>query len=293
MSIADPVLSASVAEIVLRWQGRLTIPATGAFDPRSEIPLLPHAVAQRYPALDEGDLRRLTAALCVFSDAIVASDDLIDYAAHDPSAVRGMPRIALLYAEAYRTFGALFGGRGSFWDRLTAYFVDYADALASEARHASGEAPWETSTAESCLAIARGKNGLVRLVAAAVGALAADERDVDGCGELLLRYFVANQMLDDLNDWREDIRDGNISLVLRLACASRPRPEDAAAVGRAIYAGGHADRVLEIAEQELDAALHGARELRLTALEPLLERRRARVSGVRAKLRAELGAAAG
>lgn len=279
---------AAVAERhAARWQGRLPLLPTGAFDERSIIVRLPGLVAETYPAIAANLLDRITVALCLFSDAVILSDDVIDYAASMPATARRIPEIAVLYAQAYRTFAELFRGMPSFWDRLESYFIDYVDAMKVEAELSAGKRGWTSVTESDCLAVVRGKNGLVRLVNAAVAAL-CPETPAGEVDDILMHYFVANQMIDDLRDWREDVRDGALSLVLRRASPERPQPGRAGAIGRQIYLDGHAAYVLELAQRELDDGLALAETVRAGGLTALLQRRIAALSRQREQLTAEL-----
>jgi squalene-hopene/tetraprenyl-beta-curcumene cyclase len=273
------------------WQGRLPLLPNGAFDARSIIAKLPALVAQAYPPIAAETLERVTVALCLFSDAVVLSDDVIDYAASIPATARRVPDIAVLYAQAYRTFAEVFGGAPGFWNRLERYFIDYVDAMNVEAALAAGERDWASCGEDDCLAVARGKNGLVRLVDAAVAALCQPDAHDRKTDDILLHYFVANQMIDDLRDWREDIRDGALSLVLRRASAERPRGELAREIGRRIYLDGHAAYVLGVARRELEAGLVAAQALHADGLIALHERRIDGISALRERVAAELESA--
>jgi len=228
------------------WGGRLQLLPDGALNPRSRIIELPALVAELYPAVPEEKLARASFALCAFSDAIVACDDVIDYAPADPTIARRIPAIAVIFAEAYRGFAELFGGEPRFWDALQRYACEYVDALDAEARIARDGEAWTACTPEACLAIVRGKNGLVRLVDAAVAALSGCPQ-IPGADAILLEWFAGEQMLDDLNDWREDVRDRNVSVLLRNTCEVRPDPRETEAIGLRMYREGHVDRVLALA----------------------------------------------
>ncbi|HTW83337.1 MAG TPA: class 1 isoprenoid biosynthesis enzyme [Candidatus Sulfotelmatobacter sp.] len=249
-------------EHVARWRGRLPVFAGGAFDERATITELPQRVAEIYPPVPRRRLDELTVALSLFSDAIVACDDIMDYARERPEETRRLPRIGVLFAQTYRTFAELLGPAPHFWNRLERYYADFVDAMDAEVRYATGATPWSACSEEECLAIERGKNGLVRLVDASVAALAGNDRAEDGAAESMLDLFVANQMVDDLRDWREDIRDGALSLVLlRAAGGTKPAPDAARELGARIYLDGHAAHVLAVADAHCRRALEHARAL--------------------------------
>lgn len=285
----SPSVVAVLDEHVARWRGRLPVFAGGAFDERASITELPPRVAEIYPAIPQRRLDELTVALSLFSDAIVACDNIMDFVRERPEETRRLPRVGALFAQAYRTFAELVGGAPHFWDRLERYYVDYVDAMDAEVRYATGETPWSACTEEECLAIERGKNGLVRLVDASVAALAGCDRPDDGAAEILLDVFVANQMLDDLRDWREDIRDGALSLVLlRASGGVKPAPDAARELGARIYLDGHAEHVLAIADEHCRRAIDVARALGGEALLVSAQGYRERLGGLRARVAREV-----
>jgi hypothetical protein len=279
----DEAVHAYAAERVAALEGRLRLPETGAFHALSAIVPLAPMMAEIYPGCSEAALVKLTYGLCAFSDAVIWTDDVIDYAGANPAAARDLPNVAVIFAEAYRTFAEVVGGEPRFWNALARYFIEYVDALADEAQIAAGELAWEACTEERCLAIARGKNGLVRLVDAAVAALAGCAQR-PGADEILLTWFVGEQMLDDYNDWREDVRDGNVSVLLRSVCDTRPSLDATDAIGVRMYLQGHADRVLGLASAHLERAAAIAREFGAARFTALIDKRRERIAPLRGRI---------
>lgn len=286
-AVHETAVGAALERHRARWRGRLEIFAGGAFDERSTILTLPGLVAEAYPPVAQWKLDEVTVALSLFSDGIVAYDDIIDCAPYDPAEARRLPHVAVLFSQAYRTFAELFGGEPWFWDRLEACFIDYVDALSAETLYANGDDPWRSCDEAQLLAIVRGKNGLVRLVDTAVAALAG-ERESRGMDTVLLDGFVAHQMVDDLRDWREDIRDGNPSLLLCRACGGKPSTADADAVGRRLYLDGHVEHVLQISERTLEAAADKASRLGAHGFSAALAKRKQRVEALRGRVEAEV-----
>jgi hypothetical protein len=286
----ERAVHAYAAQRVTAWDGRLCLPPKGAFNERSAIVPLPQLLAEIYPAGAGPSLATLTYGLCAFSDAVIWTDDVIDYSGADPLAARALPKVAVILAEAYRTFARVLGDAPVFWDALRRYFVDYVDALADETRIATGELPWGACSEQRALTIARGKNGLVRLVDAAVAALAGSEQR-PGADEMLLAWFVGEQMLDDFSDWREDIRDGNISVLLRSVCETRPAADAIEAIGLRMYFEGHADRVLALAESQMNIAHAIACEVGAEQFAALVVRRREGIEPLRARIASAIASA--
>jgi len=280
---------AVAAERDAAWGGRLRLLPDGALNPRSRILALPALIAELYRPVDEGRLGRAAFALCAFSDAIVACDDVIDYASFDPAVARRVPQIGIAFAEAYRIFAELFGDRPGFWDPLRRYYAEYVDALAAEAHIAADDAAWSACTLADALAIVRGKNGLVRLVDAAVAAL-AEQAQHPGGETILIEWFAGEQMLDDLNDWREDVRDRNVSVLLRGAFATRPDPAALEEIGLRLYREGHVAWTLARAAELVDGAREVAAAAGASAFAALIAERRATIDERRERVDAALGA---
>lgn len=261
MTTDNSVLAVRDATIA-RWDGRLRLFDGGAFDQRSSIAALPAMIAESYAHVPTALLERVTLGLCFFSDVIVGIDDIIDY--RQPSDLTRLPRFVVLFSEAHRLFAEAFAHESPFWEHLRRYFIEYLDALDAEHAVATGTLTWAACTEERCLQIARGKNGLVRLVDAAVAALA--NAPLNGAGDALLQCFVCDQMCDDLRDWEEDVRHRAISLVLRSAWPTMPLETQQKEIAVAIYTQGHAAKTLRIAHTQAERAFAIAQNLNAHAL---------------------------
>src|SRR5262249_20509031 len=100
-----------------------------------------------------------------------------------------------------------------------------------------------------------------RIIAAALVELAGDERMLEPLLDVTNAFNVATQMWDDLQDWKEDLRQGTPTLLLARLVPERPAGLDGE-TGRdrikqlppQLYYGGPARHVLELAVTALDRA---------------------------------------
>jgi squalene-hopene/tetraprenyl-beta-curcumene cyclase len=274
LRLADEDAALPLESIVEAWDGGLRIYPNAAFSARSDVWALIDAAADGFESLGTLDLEQFKLGACFFSDAVVGTDDVLDYTEEKPSQVRELINVIPLQFEAYRIFAEQLGDQPAFWSDLRRYFVAYVEAMRDEIRIKTDDASWTAYDEADCLRIAADKNGLVRTIAAALCAASGARDKLAALERLLVDLFVAYQMFDDLRDWREDLRTGNISTVLRLACPTRPAPADANAVGRVIFAGGHAQRVLAYGVALLDGAVERAAAAGAHALQPMIAARR-------------------
>jgi len=231
------------------WRGELKVLARGAFSDGSSIAQLTAFVADSYPPISEKAIAAISFATCIFSDAIVMADDIIDYGSRNPSFLNDLPQSLALLTEAYHTFASVLADNANFWNALRLYFSEYVRGLRSEGTVED----WSALSEDDCISIAGSKNGLIRIIDAAIAA--ASSSTPNGMAEALLDYFVANQMIDDIKDWKEDIKFGRPSLLLRKVCSARPLPENERAIRRAIYTSGAAVAVARHGLARLQSAL--------------------------------------
>jgi hypothetical protein len=262
----------------------------GSLSATSEIPEIARALAEWAGKIDSADLERAIVAGCIYADAIVLSDDIIDYSASGGPWARDVPRTGAYFLDAAMRWAELFPPPGAFWVALRRYHREYLGAMQLEGEIGAGKRTWESCDEALCLQIVRGKNGPVRAIAAFIAELARFPEALGDLEALTLGYYAANQMLDDVKDWREDIRDGNISLVLRRASPRRPSASEVPSIGVRLFGGGHVDYVLESACTQLADLLALARRLGAARYAALLERRLAQFTTLATQLRADVAA---
>src|SRR5262249_27063124 len=131
-------------------------------------------------------------------------------------------RILAMQWEAYHQLHKLFPARSAFWEDFRGYLSDFAQATVQEQRFIRGGRAWSEFSEEIALDIVRGKNGVARATIAGLAEIDGNRRPLQPLLEAIDGYNVARQMLDDLTDWEEDLKQGTPSLLLTRILGQRP-----------------------------------------------------------------------
>jgi squalene-hopene/tetraprenyl-beta-curcumene cyclase len=259
---ADPPIDVAATEDILtslqrRWPDEIAL--------RSGIPSeyyrTPFHLLAAFASLTPASVMPLALFCHLYAGSIFLQDKLIDGEAKHSDVAALSLRVMAMQAEAYHVLHQLFPPSATFWARFRVYMADYAAACLEERRFATGARPFREYTEDIGLMIAVGKNGLARSVVAAMVDLAGDERMLDPLLEIINAFNKATQMLDDLQDWKVDLKRGAPSLLLARVISHPPRDLDDAAwrrvtarVARELYYDGHVSYVVGLALACLDAA---------------------------------------
>jgi hypothetical protein len=190
-------------------------------------------------------------------------DDTID------KTERANPRllfVADLYArEATHILYRMFPHNSKFWQYYATYFDEYARAVLNEQYgHSSLNAAYDVAEFHR---IAKGKAAMAKYPVAALAILDGQEDKIRFLAESLDCYHVGYQYWDDLVDWKEDLANSMISLLLARALehitvteARLIAPEELREkIGRVIYYSNLAteqlDRSYDWLERAYDLAL--------------------------------------
>jgi squalene-hopene/tetraprenyl-beta-curcumene cyclase len=220
----------------------------------------PYFFAPAFPAVPEESLRRFSLAGMLFSQSLFLFDRFIDEGAGADSA-KLAGRILGWQFEAYGQLRRIFPTDELFWHRFRSYIADFTRACLDERRATAGVIPWREFSEERVIDITVAKTGISRTVVAGLASLAADETETDALIRSINTYNVALQYLDDMIDWRKDLRIGTPSLLLIRLLDERPNisggltPEEVDRLGREIHYGGHARYMLENVMDCVDDAL--------------------------------------
>jgi squalene-hopene/tetraprenyl-beta-curcumene cyclase len=249
----------AAAAIVEQLQARWPLEIALLNSRSSKYYALPYLLIEAFPALRLDDVQPLVVFSRLLAGSILLHDELVDRA-ETPRAVTSL-RVMAMQAEAYRVAHALFPPAARFWDRLREDLAEYASACLEEQRFVAGGRPLGDYTEALALRIAMGKTRLARSVVAGLVELAQDDAPFVSLGQILDEMHKAMQLLDDLQDWKEDHRRGTPSLVLSRIGAPRTGSGDEAEqrctttrLARELYYGGHAAYVLDLALAALAAA---------------------------------------
>ncbi|MCP3166852.1 class 1 isoprenoid biosynthesis enzyme [Myxococcus qinghaiensis] len=249
--------AATVAELGECWPEALGM-GSGR---RSSYFDLPYLFQPAFRTLEPEPLRAMGAFVRLMASAIFLHDELADGDVPQSLVGQRTLRLMALQFEAFHLLQHHIPAAAPFWGRLRGYLVEHATASLDEQRFSTRERPWSEYTEDVALAIVRGKNGMARVVAAGLVALAGDEHLLDPLEKTIDAFNVASQMCDDLMDWREDLRRGIPSLFLCRVVHERPRPAEPAElerqlqrVARELYYRGHASYVIRTALEALEVA---------------------------------------
>jgi hypothetical protein len=220
---------------------------------------LPFAFRAAFPRVASGDLVAFAAAARLYAGAILLADPVVDGVG---TASVHLFRIMALQSEALRALQRLFPPDARFWERLQKYTAGYMSACLDESAFCGGRRPWSELTDPRAVGIALQKNGVSHAVLAGLAELDGDDAALARLSSALDDFNFATQMLDDVQDWKDDLRRGIPSVLLRPVLADGPvRPSQEAALdryiaeaGRRLYYEGHLIAVLERAIDALRRA---------------------------------------
>lgn len=252
---------AAVAALQAGWPQGMALQTTQT----SMYDYFPYLFVEAFRPIPDADLQQFATAARLFASSIFLHDKVFDRAAARSSTRAEAPVKALVILamqwEAYRLLHRLFPPDANFWRRFQSYLADFARVCIDEHEFALGRRSWAAFTEQVALDIARGKNGVAKATVAGLAELAGDDGRLEDLTAALDHFNVANQALDDLCDWKEDLESGVPSLLLAQALRERPATSDPAelaalaeVVGREIHYGGHARESLTFAIASLDEA---------------------------------------
>lgn len=214
----------------------------------------PYLFLSAFPSLTLSDVQPLARAGRIFAQSLFAYDNVMDGFSPATSALGAQA----MQFETYHLLYQLFPPDSPFWKRFRRYMSEYANACLEEQRFAAGERSWREFTEPLAIEIATAKTGIAKATIAGLTELAGDDSLLEPLIESIHHYYVARQMWDDLHDWKEDLQTGIPSLLLSRVLHERPAQEERKAaldqMARELYYGGHAQYVLGLALDSLDAA---------------------------------------
>lgn len=245
--------AAALEALQAHWpeQIRLTV------DRSSDYLKLPEKLLPAFPRLTPEDIQPLMQFVWLYGGSILLHDDLADGDMAPGEVGTSAMRIMALQFEACRLLQPLFPPGSRLWERLRGYLAEYASTCLEECRFASGERPWHEYDEALARRIARGKLRVSHVIVAALVEMGQAEPLYTPLVEALDCLYVAAQFYDDLLDWKEDLRRGVPTLLLRRLLPERPGPlgpEELGRLSRELYYGGHAAHAIRLALASLDEA---------------------------------------
>ena len=221
----------------------------------------PYLFLSAFPSLTLQDIESLSLAGLLYVHASLLYDIVMDRTDDAYLGTVNALRLQAMQMEASHVLYQLFPPASAFWERFRSYLIEYADACLQEQRFAVGDRPWQDYTEPLALELVVKKNGLSRIALAGLVELSRDDSRFDALVESTHHFHIANQMWDDLHDWKEDLHNRLPSLLLSRLVLEWPVQVNHGGfrdvyeqLGRALYYGGHAHYVLELALDSLDRA---------------------------------------
>jgi Prenyltransferase and squalene oxidase repeat len=166
-----------------------------------------------FPDVDEPTVAALNLACRLLADHVLALDKLVD---HDlPADQEPVLQLASSYLQqrALTRFHELFPASSPFWPAYREHFGAMCRAMVREqawfAQRGAGE--FGRRMFEE---IAIGKCAMARLAVEGLALLSTRERDMATLALLMEELAVAAQLVDDYQDWQQDLRAGHLSFLL-------------------------------------------------------------------------------
>ncbi len=225
----------------------------------------PFLFATAFPPVPLSRLRLLALSNRILLEALLLADQHVDQGlAWTPE------RLFLVdacYQGAVELLLPLFPLHHPFWGKATAWFARSARAVIREhAMHRFRVGAYER---EAFVEISTGKTALIKTTLFALSSLSGTSAPFSALALSQDRFLTGFQYLDDLRDWREDLRHRNFTFLLTRALREgglaeqidRAEPCLADRVGRVLYHGGLAEAQLGEAEACFAGALQAVKEI--------------------------------
>ncbi|AFY50883.1 squalene cyclase [Nostoc sp. PCC 7524] len=221
----------------------------------------PELFISAFVGITPTQLEYLTSAGQIFASSLVLCDKMMDsLAVAYPEAERILGMQAMQF-EAYQLLQQLFLPNASFWSRFRNYYAGYTDACLQEQYFALGKRHWSEYTQALAIEIIKGKTGVAKCTIAGLVELAQNDELLIPLTASIDHFYLANQMLDDLLDWKDDLRCQIPSLLLSRLLKEWPVHGTQQELEllkkqleREVYYGGHATYLLEMSLQFLEDA---------------------------------------
>jgi squalene-hopene/tetraprenyl-beta-curcumene cyclase len=227
----------------------------------TSVDYFPYLFLPAFPSLISKDVESLSLAGLLFAHASFLYDKIMDLPSNLEHRITNSVRIQAMQMESYHVLYQLFPHESLFWQRFRKYMRDYTEACLLEGKFAAGKGSWQEYTEEVALQMAMGKNGLARIAIAGLVEISHDDSNLENLVESINCFNIANQLWDDLCDWKEDLRSGVPSLPLLRILDDLPVKVTQSEgkysmeqLTRDLYYGGHATYILELALESLDRA---------------------------------------
>ncbi len=220
--------------------------------------IYPFLFSSNYPALDSEVVSKLALAGNLYFSYLLVLDELLDGDTQQSSLLV----LHTLHEYSMELLFRLFPPDSSFWRYFKKYRVDFLSANDNAKRGLDFQPDWGEESIEDLNRIARNKSSFAKCATAGLMALAGLSADKDPLTETQEHFHLGLQLLDDLQDWKEDYLGHRQSYLLslcfsdtRLSQSLKDKPTDELGVlGRYIHYSGASERIFCLAKKAfLDA----------------------------------------
>ncbi len=219
----------------------------------------PYLFSQFYPSVRRTDIEMLTLAGNLYFSYLLIWDELIDCDTKSSS----LPILHLLHERALEILIRIFPLESFFWNEFGKSRSEFLSVPAFEKELfdlcLKGQSPDE----RRLMSISRNKSAFAKCATAGLRALAGLSGGTDPLAETQDGFHAGLQLLDDLEDWKEDFLKRRPSYLLssalsdvRLRRAMDERPQDVIGLlGRYIYYSGAAEKLIAAAKVSFENSL--------------------------------------
>lgn len=210
----------------------------------------PFLFAEQFPEIGRRELRKLSLMALLFLHHILIDDEMCDEKAAPPAAAIHASRGFLL--RALGTLDDLLADHPLPWTGILQLHNAHSQAHMREEREHSGQL--KPYAPEDLMAILAAKSSMAKLIPLALGVMSGRRAEADAVERSLDYFYLADQMIDDHRDWKEDLRQGHFSYLLtrvivdfdlRRTVQEGDIDKNREAVGRSFYLTGAAESYFE------------------------------------------------
>lgn len=218
----------------------------------------PFLFGDAFPDIAVDTFRTLSVASLCFTYSILIADSVMD----EPGSV---PRYALVVADSYRTRGwqlihEALGGRTLPWGDVLRYQAQYVRSMAADsARHRCISGKYSRSDLFHVLSR---RCAMSKVLVLTLCAMKDDPKLLRLMERSLDYYWLGLVLMDDYQDWKDDLRQSRYSYLLTTAIgevgeaqfANRPSSEWQLLIARRLYGSGLLDKYCDLMARSFEKA---------------------------------------
>jgi hypothetical protein len=253
-------VKASIDELQNNWGNLISLRADFKGQSETIYDCYPYLFQPLFSNISADELHRLSIAGRLFATSIFLYDDFLDKEILEKNSRKLFSPLVIQW-ESQKILNRLFQPESLFWERLDDFYKEHIAACAEEESFREGKKSWAEFTEETGLKIAVGKNGISRAVIAGLVELSGNEKVYHPLIEAINNFNIACQILDDLVDWKQDLKDSAPSILLARIFKEKPlfSQDDGENftrnVAKLLYYKGHAQYTLTIGLEAVEKSL--------------------------------------